>query len=267
MNAVYLVQDIETIPETEIQHMWEEESKMLAEKGKPTDFPPTWAHKVACIGMLALDKDHKPIKGACAAGGLSGGKSEKEMLEKWNEAASGKLFKTAKPLKLVDWNGRKFDVPVMQTRCFRYGIQMPWYFGLLPDNKGGISTWSKEYRDRYGGNHLDVQELWTGKGSFVGPHLANLACLMGLPGKVGIDGSQVYGAWKEKRFEEIDNYCMQDVFETAFIFQRFKYQAGDIDLEKYRECAGALLAYIKELPEHKAFIDGVNEDALLVRDV
>lgn len=260
----YLVQDIETIPESEIVDMW---TPSEADKERYPDkdpFPPLWCHKVICIGMLALDQKFHPIKGGCAAGGLSKGQGEKKMIERWSHAVSGKLFEEPRALKMVDYNGRGFDVPVLQTRSFRYGIQLPWYFGLLPDNKGGISSYSKPYRDRYGGHHLDVQDLWTGRGAFRYPHLANLARLMGLPGKVGIDGSKVHQAYKDEQFQEIDTYCMQDVFQTAFIFQRYQHLAGNIDLEKYREAATKLLDFIGELPEHKEFLAAVDRAAVLL---
>jgi predicted PolB exonuclease-like 3'-5' exonuclease len=258
----FLVQDIETIPETEIVDMW---TPSEADKERYPDkppFPPIWCHKVVCIGMLALDDEYRPIKGGCAAGGLSGGKSEKEMVAAWDNAVSGRKFKE-KPLRMVDYNGRGFDVPVLQTRAFRYGIPLPWYFGKLPDNKGGISSWSKEYRDRYAGHHIDLQHSWTNNGAFRYPHLANLAKLMGLPGKVGIDGSKVHQAYKDKQFKEIDTYCMQDVFQTAFLLQRFRFMEGRLILAAYQRAATALLDFIKGMPEHKDFLEKIDRAALL----
>lgn len=258
----YLVQDIETIPETEIVDMW---TPSEADKERYPDrdpFPPIWCHKVICIGMLALDEDFHPVKGGCAAGGLEGGKSEKEMIERWSNLASGKMWEQKQPLRMVDYNGRGFDVPVLQTRAFRYGIQLPWYFGLLPDNKGEISQWSKEYRDRYSGWHMDVQDLWTGRGAFRYPHLENLARLIGLPGKIGIDGSKVHQAWKDGKYKEIDTYCMEDVFQTAFVFQRFNYMAGRLNLGRYQEAATALFEFIKKSGPHAEFVEKIDRAAL-----
>lgn len=260
----YLVQDIETIPETEIVDMW---TPSEADKERYPDkdpFPPIWCHKVICVGMLTLDENYHPVKGGCAAGGLAGGKTEKDMIQRWNDVASGAMFKQKYPLKMVDYNGRGFDVPVLQTRALRYGIQMPWYFGLLPDKNGGQSTWSKEYRDRYNGWHYDLQELWTNKGGFRYPHLANLARLIGLPGKVGIDGSKVYQAFKDKEFTQIDTYCMQDVFQTAILFQRFQYLRGVLSLDAYRGAVVATLDFIKGQGDHSQFLGKVDRAALLI---
>jgi len=261
----YLVQDIETIPETELAAEWLKEKAAKEAKGEKDPFPPLWAHKVITIGMLALDENFLPVKGGCAAGGLAGGRSEKEMIERWSAAASGALFEQREALHMVDWHGRGFDVPVLQTRAFRYGIPLPWYFGLLPDNKGGKSQWSKEYRDRYGGAHMDLAELWTNKGSFPRPHMANLAQLMGLPGKVGIDGSKVYEAYKAEEYKSIDTYCMQDVFQTAFLLQRFEYMAGRLTLDGYRVAVGALIAFVAGADQE--LYKKIDYDAVLLREV
>ena len=262
MTATYLVQDIETIPETEIQGMWEEENALLKEKGKERDFPPIWAHKVICIGMLAFDEKLMPLKGGCAAGGTQGGKSEKEMIEKWSAAASGKIFESKDALRMVDWYGRGFDLPVLQTRAFRHGVQLPWYFGLLQDNNGKKSSWSKKYSDRYNGHHYDLADAWTNRGAFPRPHMANLARLIGLPGKVGIDGGDVHAAHKAGELAEIDIYCMQDVFQTAWIFQRYSYMSGKIDLENYQTVVAALYDYVKSSPGQKEFAEKIDMDAL-----
>jgi predicted PolB exonuclease-like 3'-5' exonuclease len=266
--ANYLVQDIETIPETEIADMWDP-AKAAPNKRYPGEdpFPPIWCHKVVCIGMLALDQGFHPRKGGCAAGGLVGGKSEKEMIERWGFAASGEMWGQDEPLKMVDYNGRGFDVPVLQTRAFRYGVRLPWYFGKIPDNKGEISNFSKRYRDRFGGWHLDVQELWSNKGAFRYPHLENLARLMGLPGKCGFDGSKVHQAWKDEQFAEIDRYCMEDVFQTAFIFQRYQLLAGKMSLEQYREAAQAMLDFVKKSENHDDFLEKIDRAAVLLEEV
>ena len=62
MTATYLVHDIETIPESEIAGDWKP-AQWEIDKGNGNPFPPIWVHKVACIGMLALDGNLKPMKG------------------------------------------------------------------------------------------------------------------------------------------------------------------------------------------------------------
>lgn len=261
----YLVQDIETIPESEIASMWDPATAPANTRYPEKEpFPPIWAHKVVCIGMLALEPNLHPKKGGCAAGGAAAKNGEHAAISRWSEAVSGHMWGQDRPLKMVDYNGRGFDVPVLQTRAFRYGIPLPWYFGLLPDNKGTISNYSKEYRDRYGGWHRDVQELWSNRGASRYPHLENLAKLMGLPGKCGFDGSDVHQAYKDGKLAEIDRYCMEDVFQTAFVFQRYHLLSGKIDLEKYRAAATALLDFIKKSDNHGPFLEAIDKAAVLL---
>lgn len=301
MTAKYLVQDIETIPETELAADWEVDKARMVARGIDDPFPGIVYHKVICIGMLTLDLDYKPVRSGCAEGGVQGGKSEKEMIEKWNKIAWGGGG-VGHQLRLVDWHGRGFDVPVLQTRALRYGLQLPWYFGKVTDNRGEISSFSKEYRDRYGGWHEDLAEYWTNRGAFPRPHMASLAKLIGLPGKTDVDGSKVYDLWKDYRrhlgyatedgsyhvrdgrmtedelrvaqarnmevaqevAKQIDSYCMQDVFQTAFILQRLRYLAGELDLGKYKAAATALLEHMRGLPEQADFVEGVNLPSLLL---
>ena len=260
----YLVQDIETIPESEVAGEWQPtQAEKDAANGDP--FPPLWAHRVITIGMLELTKDLRPVKHGCSAGGLVAlGKEsdgEEKMIRRWNEVVGGNGRDVA---QLVDYNGRGFDVPVLLHRAFRYGIPVEWYFGKLPDNRGQISAFSKTYRDRYGGSHLDVTELFTGNGAFSRPRLKHLAQLMGLPGKVGVDGSQVYSMWKTGSLAEIDLYCMQDVFQTAFIFMRYKLLAGELSLHAYLSSAALLYDYIAALEEHRAFVASIDKKKLLL---
>jgi predicted PolB exonuclease-like 3'-5' exonuclease len=56
--------------------------------------------------------------------------------------------------------------------------------------------------------------------------LDQLARLMGLPGKLGMDGSAVWGAWLDGRINEIRDYCETDVVNTWLVFLRFQLMRG-----------------------------------------
>ena len=49
---------------------------------------------------------------------------------------------------------------------------------------------------------------------------------MGLPGKLGMDGSAVWGAWLDGRIDEIRDYCETDVVNTWLVFLRFQLMRG-----------------------------------------
>jgi predicted PolB exonuclease-like 3'-5' exonuclease len=56
--------------------------------------------------------------------------------------------------------------------------------------------------------------------------LDQLAKLCGMPGKLGMDGSAVWGAWLEGRADEIRDYCETDVVNTYLVFLRFQLMRG-----------------------------------------
>ena len=58
--------------------------------------------------------------------------------------------------------------------------------------------------------------------------LANMACLLGLPGKLGFDGSQVWDAYQAGDIEGIRRYCETDVLNTWLIYLRFELLRGRV---------------------------------------
>ena len=49
---------------------------------------------------------------------------------------------------------------------------------------------------------------------------------MGLPGKLGMDGSAVWSAWLDGRVDEIRDYCETDVVNTYLVYLRFQMMRG-----------------------------------------
>ena len=143
-----------------------------------------------------------------------------EMFWKGYESYSKK-----QPLTLVTFNGRSFDLPLMELSAFRYGINAyHWFSGEQTYNKPRY-----RYTEKY---HLDLQELMTNFGAtrFHGG-LNLLATLLGKPGKMETKGSQVQKLWEEDKKKTIDNYCLCDTIDTYFIFLRSQVLVGKISLE------------------------------------
>ena len=64
--------------------------------------------------------------------------------------------------------------------------------------------------------------------------LDQLARLMGLPGKLGMDGSAVWGAWQQGRIDEIRDYCETDVVNTWLVYLRFQQMRGALNAAAYQ---------------------------------
>ena len=63
--------------------------------------------------------------------------------------------------------------------------------------------------------------------------LDQLARLMGFPGKLGMDGGAVWGAWQDGRIDEIRDYCETDVVNTWLVFLRFQLMRGALTVEEH----------------------------------
>ena len=67
--------------------------------------------------------------------------------------------------------------------------------------------------------------------------LDQIAQLMGLPGKLGMDGSAVWDAYQAGKIADIRNYCETDVANTYLVFLRFQLMRGALTAEQHRaEC-------------------------------
>ncbi len=63
--------------------------------------------------------------------------------------------------------------------------------------------------------------------------LDDLAKLCGFPGKMGVDGSQVWSLYQEGRLGEIRDYCETDVVNTYLVYCRYLLLRGQLTRESY----------------------------------
>ncbi|GDY13260.1 hypothetical protein LBMAG53_21380 [Planctomycetota bacterium] len=129
---------------------------------------------------------------------------------------------------LVTFNGRFFDLPVMELAAFRYGISVPDWFG----GKGYDAP-----RNRFNQKaHLDLQDLLGNSGAVHMNGGLNLcAQLLGKPGKMGTKGDMVQELWEKGEHLRIDDYCQCDVLDTYFTFLRCLVIQGTISLDREHE--------------------------------
>jgi len=102
------------------------------------------------------------------------------------------------------------------------------------------------YLNRYHWRHTDLMDVLSGFHHRNRVSLANMACLLGLPGKLGFDGSQVWDAWQAGDRDSIRRYCETDVLNTWLIYLRFQQLRGQLtpaqhqeELERVRTCLSA----------------------------
>ena len=145
--------------------------------------------------------------------------------------------------RLVSFNGRGFDMPLLELCAFRYGIAIPDWFAEDARN-------FDQPRYRYNtAAHFDLYEWVTNSGAsrFTGG-LSLAANLVGKPGKTEVAGHMVQDLWDAGRATEIHDYCRGDVLDTYFVFLRSRVLAGDIDLKREH----TLIEHARKLIEAKA---------------
>jgi predicted PolB exonuclease-like 3'-5' exonuclease len=137
--------------------------------------------------------------------------------------------------QLVSFNGRGFDLPLLELAAFRYGISLTTWFS-------GTKNYEQP-RNRFNTNaHLDLHELLTNYGASKFQGGLNLAAnLLGKPGKMDVQGDMVQDMFDAQKFQEISDYCRCDVLDTYFVFLRSRVLVGDLTLEE--EQALVLKAY------------------------
>jgi 3'-5' exonuclease len=128
---------------------------------------------------------------------------------------------------LVSFNGRTFDLPLLELAAFRFGISIPGWF-----NVGAKSF--EQYRNRYNLDaHIDLQEILTNFGSTRFTGGLNLAAnLLGKPGKMDVQGHMVQDLFYRGQLAEINDYCRCDLLDTYFVFLRTRVLFGAMSLDE-----------------------------------
>ncbi len=155
---------------------------------------------------------------------------------------------------LVSFNGRGYDLPVLELAAYRYGQSVPFWFNV--EDKS-----FEQSRNRYNVSaHIDLLELFTNFGSFrLSGGLNLMAQLIGKPGKTGIDGSQVQDMYEAGRAAEINDYCRCDVLDTYFVFLRSRVLLGKLKLEEEQqlvaEVKGWLESRVEAVPVYAHYLE------------
>lgn len=196
--------DIETLPTNEpfeSKLFWETEE----EHGK-TGLDASLG-RILCIGYCEQNEHGEIIKRGCFG---------------WNETS--KSFETDESLILIDFwqyvrgfqkgidllighNILGFDLPFIIQRSVISGVKPSINFNLYKYQKSPI---------------FDTMLRWDFYVFKQSTSLKKLAYAMGLkcPKSGDIDGSKIYEAFEQGRFEEIYKYCMQDVEATYDIWRK-----------------------------------------------
>ena len=155
---------------------------------------------------------------------------------------------------LVSWNGSGFDLPVLHYRALYHGVASPRYWETGDDDNS--FRWNN-YLSRFHWRHTDLMDVLAGYQPRATVPLNELATLMGLPGKMGMDGSKVWEAYLNGEIAHIRNYCETDVLNTYLLYLRYELIRGRLTDKAYEaECQRVRDTLSKEnKPHFKEFLD------------
>lgn len=142
---------------------------------------------------------------------------------------------------LVTFNGRAFDLPLLELAAFRYGISLAGWFDFQ-------AKAYQQRRNRYNvESHLDLHDLLTNFGAVRFSGGLNLAAqLLGKPGKMDVQGHMVQDLFDQGRIREVNNYCRCDVLDTYFVFLRANVLMGRIALGQEQQLIQAAKAWLAD---------------------
>ncbi|MCI0639502.1 MAG: 3'-5' exonuclease [Gemmataceae bacterium] len=148
-------------------------------------------------------------------------------------------------VRLVTFNGRGFDLPLMEMAAFRYGVQAREYFF----NRKRVEGW-----------HVDLMDWLTNYSAYrMSGGLNLLSKLLGKPGKMEIKGDQVHQLHRDGKIQEINDYCMFDTLDTYFVFLRTRVLTGELSLEQEHiavlKAKQWLQGKVAELPGLQQYLD------------
>ena len=158
---------------------------------------------------------------------------------------------------LVSWNGGGFDLPVLHYRALKHGVVAPRYWDTGGDDRD--FKWNN-YLSRYHARHTDLMDVLSGYQPRATAPLDEIAQLLGLPGKLGRHGSEVWGQFLAGKIGEIRDYCETDALNTYLIYLRFELIRGNLDESGWKRETDLVRKTLREAnkPHLNAFLAAWN---------
>jgi predicted PolB exonuclease-like 3'-5' exonuclease len=218
----------------------------LRRQATGSDFLPLHLHRVVVISCVLAERDGFRV---WSLG--TGGESEAQIIQRFFDG-----IEKYTP-QLVSWNGSGFDLPVLHYRGLIHRVQAARYWDMGEgDYKDSRDFKWNNYISRYHSRHLDLMDLLALYQPRANAPLDALAQLMGLPGKIGLEGGAVWEAYQDGRLADIGRYCEADVVNTYLVYLRFQLMRGALSPQQHdAQCAAVRAALGKSAEPHwKAFL-------------
>jgi predicted PolB exonuclease-like 3'-5' exonuclease len=210
-------------------------------------------HKVVAISFMHLDINREQgIEyhnfNELRSGGTTNS-DEKELIDGFF-----KFIAKYKP-KLVSYNGRNFDFPVLQYRALKYHTNSFGIYQLGDKWNNYMQRYSTEW-------HCDLIDTLSNFGSSTKVSMNDICAVLSIPGKIDVDGLAVFSLFKDKKIKEIRDYCETDVLNTYLIYLKYALHTGIMNNESYENAIMQIeefLASSKEYIHYNQFLTKYNQ--------
>jgi 3'-5' exonuclease len=255
-----LVFDIETVPDVELGRRAlglgdlndEQVAKAMYSARRQlggSEFLPLEQHKVVAISCVLRSRDQLKV---WSLGDLES--PEAELIARFFDG-----IEKYTP-DLVSWNGSGFDLPVLNYRALKAGIQAPRYWETGDEDN---SFRYNNYLSRFHWRHLDLMDVLSGFQGRGRASLSDMAALLGFPGKLGFSGDQVWDAVLAGQLAAVRNYCETDVLNTYLVLLRFELFRGRLDAAAHEQELERLRALLRASTDthHQQFLEAWEQKA------
>ncbi|MBL6958341.1 MAG: 3'-5' exonuclease [Rhodospirillales bacterium] len=140
--------------------------------------------------------------------------------------------------RLVSFNGRGFDLPVLKYRAMVHGVSAPFLY----QSGDKWNSYTSRYSDDW---HCDLMEVLSDYGASARVKLNEVCAVMGYPGKFGVDGAQVAPMFDAGKLGEIRDYCETDVLNTYLVYLRHMLHRGSQTVDGYNRAVADIVSLIE----------------------
>lgn len=243
MPNTLVVMDFETVPdEHQLPHLFPDfdPEKQTVDEFLKAKYPngdnffvPASMQKIVTVATLICDiQSAQGVEAYNARCLKSSDEHEQVVLSKlvsWMEK---------NPPRLVTFNGRAFELPVLRYRCMHHMV--PCRFLYVTGDK-----WDN-YDSRYNHSwHCDIMDALCTYGASKSPKLREAAAAVKLPGKIFGNGKDVYKQVRAGQLQEVRDYCEMDVVETFVLYLKWQHLKGVVTNDGYWSSIWSLLKLLK----------------------
>jgi predicted PolB exonuclease-like 3'-5' exonuclease len=218
--------DIETVPDVELgrrlyglQGIPDEEVaramtfRQLQETG--TEFLPLYQQRIVAISVVMRRADELKVWSLGTPDS-----DERDLVKRFFDGVDRYTP------ELVSWNGGGFDLPVLGYRALLHKVVSHRYWDVGEEDR---EFRFNNYLNRYHWRHTDLMDVMSGFQNRARASLGDVSVMLGLPGKMGMDGSQVWDTFLAGGMVDIRSYCETDALNTYLVFLRFQHIRGILD--------------------------------------